>query len=115
LSATSTALVTEAFPPTERGKALGINVTAVYLGLAAGPVLGGVLTEQVGWRSIFYVNIPVAIASLAWGRRLGGERRSGAFRLDQVSCGPPSLSQDAKSTPTRGQARKALTSRRPHH
>ncbi|MBO0894571.1 MAG: MFS transporter, partial [Acidimicrobiales bacterium] len=87
LSATSTALVTEAFPPSERGKALGINVTAVYVGLAAGPVLGGLLTEQVGWRSIFYVNLPVAVASLAWGWRLGGDRRSGPFRLDLAGVG----------------------------
>ena len=76
LSATSTALVTEAFPPAERGKALGLNVTAVYLGLALGPALGGLLTEQVGWRSIFYVNIPVAVASLAWGWRLTSERHT---------------------------------------
>jgi EmrB/QacA subfamily drug resistance transporter len=76
LSATSTALVTEAFPPAERGKALGLNVTAVYLGLALGPVLGGLLTEQVGWRSIFYVNIPVAAASLVWGWRLTTERHT---------------------------------------
>lgn len=82
LSATSTALVTEAFPSSERGKALGINVTAVYVGLAAGPVLGGVLTEQAGWRWIFYVNIPVAVASLAWGWRLADDRRSAPFRLD---------------------------------
>jgi EmrB/QacA subfamily drug resistance transporter len=76
LSATATALVTEAFPEAERGKALGLNVTAVYLGLALGPALGGLLTEQVGWRSIFYVNIPVAAASLVWGWRLTSERHT---------------------------------------
>ncbi len=74
LSATSTALVTEAFPGAERGKALGLNVTAVYLGLAAGPVLGGLLTQQVGWRSIFYVNVPVAAASLVLGWHLRSAR-----------------------------------------
>jgi EmrB/QacA subfamily drug resistance transporter len=70
LSATSTALVTEAFPRSERGKALGLNVTAVYLGLALGPALGGLLTEQVGWRSIFYVNVPVAAAALLLAYRI---------------------------------------------
>ncbi|MBO0894119.1 MAG: MFS transporter, partial [Acidimicrobiales bacterium] len=49
--------------------------------------LGGLLTEQVGWRSIFYVNLPVAVASLAWGWRLGGDRRSGPFRLDLAGVG----------------------------
>lgn len=82
LSATSTALVTEAFPSQERGKALGLNVTAVYVGLSLGPVLGGLLTQYVGWRSIFYVNLPVAAATLAWGWRLGGERRAADANLD---------------------------------
>jgi EmrB/QacA subfamily drug resistance transporter len=77
LSATSTALVTEAFPARERGKALGLNVTAVYLGLALGPALGGLLTEQLGWRSIFYVNVPVAAASLALGWGLTSARHTG--------------------------------------
>ena len=76
VSATSTALVTEAFPPAERGKALGLNVSAVYLGLALGPALGGLLTEQAGWRSIFYVNVPVAAASLIWGWHLTSERHT---------------------------------------
>ena len=80
LSATSTALVTEAFPPAERGKALGLNVTAVYLGLALGPALGGLLTEQVGWRSIFYVNVPVAAASLVLGWGLVSRRHAGRQR-----------------------------------
>jgi EmrB/QacA subfamily drug resistance transporter len=80
LSATATALVTEAFPEAERGKALGLNVTAVYLGLALGPALGGLLTEQLGWRSIFYVNVPVAAASLVWGWRLTGDRHTGRHK-----------------------------------
>jgi EmrB/QacA subfamily drug resistance transporter len=80
LAATSTALVTEAFPENERGKALGLNVTAVYLGLALGPALGGLLTEQVGWRSIFYVNVPVAAASLVLGWGLSSERHTKRHR-----------------------------------
>jgi EmrB/QacA subfamily drug resistance transporter len=61
IGATSTAIVTDVFPPEKRGKALGINVLAVYTGLAVGPTLGGVLVQALGWRSIFYVNIPIGI------------------------------------------------------
>lgn len=56
LFATGTALLTSVFPPGERGRVLGHNVTAVYLGLALGPFLGGFLTQNFGWRSIFLVN-----------------------------------------------------------
>jgi len=60
--ATATAIVTDIFPRNERGKALGINAMAVYIGLAAGPPLGGLLTQAFGWPSIFYINIPIGIA-----------------------------------------------------
>ena len=58
---TGMALVTSAFPPNERGKAIGINVSAVYLGLSAAPFLGGILTQYLGWRSLFYITIPFGI------------------------------------------------------
>ena len=48
---TATAILTSVYPPAERGKALGLNTAAVYLGLSLGPVLGGVLTQQLGWTS----------------------------------------------------------------
>ncbi len=51
---TATAIVSSVFPPHKRGKALGIITTATYIGFAMGPVLGGVLTYNLGWRSIFY-------------------------------------------------------------
>ena len=53
LFATGAAMLTSAFPPGERGKALGLNVASVYLGLSLGPFLGGLLTQHFGWRSIF--------------------------------------------------------------
>jgi EmrB/QacA subfamily drug resistance transporter len=56
---TGTAILTSVFPPQERGRALGINVAAVYLGLSLGPTLGGLLTQQFGWRSVFLVNVPL--------------------------------------------------------
>ena len=56
---TSIAILTSVFQVGERGRALGINVASVYLGLSAGPFLGGFLTEHFGWRSIFLINVPL--------------------------------------------------------
>ena len=50
---TGTAMLISAYPPRERGKILGINIAAVYIGLTIGPFIGGLLTEHVGWRYIF--------------------------------------------------------------
>lgn len=58
------AMLTSVFPAEERGKALGINVAATYAGLSLGPVLGGVLTQHLGWRSIFFINVPLGLAVL---------------------------------------------------
>jgi len=71
---TGTAILTSVYPPQERGRALGINVAAVYLGLSLGPTIGGFLTQQLGWRSVFLTTIPVGvlIVLLVW-RKLPGE------------------------------------------
>lgn len=61
---TNMAILTSVFPPGERGRAMGINVTAVYIGLASGPFLGGLLTRYLGWRSIFAFLIPMGLISL---------------------------------------------------
>ncbi len=61
---TGVAILTSVFPPGERGKAIGWNTAAVYVGLSSGPVLGGFLTAGFGWRSIFWVTIPIAAAAL---------------------------------------------------
>jgi EmrB/QacA subfamily drug resistance transporter len=53
--ATITAILVSAFPVNERGKILGINVTAVYIGLSSGPFFGGIITHNIGWRYIFYL------------------------------------------------------------
>ncbi|MCL7454711.1 MAG: MFS transporter [Anaerolineae bacterium] len=71
---TGVAILTSVFPPGDRGRVLGINVAAVYLGLSVGPSIGGVLTEQLGWRSIFFATVPLGLIALGfviW--RLKGE------------------------------------------
>ena len=71
---TGVAIIASAYPVEERGRALGINVAAVYLGLSLGPFLGGLLTQHFGWRSIFLANLPlglIVITLLLW--KLKGE------------------------------------------
>jgi EmrB/QacA subfamily drug resistance transporter len=58
---TSIAIITSVFPPGERGRAIGIITATVYAGLSLGPFIGGVLTQNIGWPSIFLVNIPLAL------------------------------------------------------
>jgi EmrB/QacA subfamily drug resistance transporter len=53
VSSTATALLVSAYPPAERGKVIGINVASVYVGLSLGPTIGGILTQNLGWRSVF--------------------------------------------------------------
>src|SRR5574341_1903134 len=62
---TGVAILTSVYPPGERGRALGINVAAVYFGLTLGPFFGGFLTQHWGWRSIFLANLPVGVLLIA--------------------------------------------------
>lgn len=62
---TGLAIVTSVYPPQERGKAIGFTIGAVYVGLSLGPALGGIMTEFLGWRSLFYLVIPFGILVLA--------------------------------------------------
>jgi len=59
--ATGVAIISSVFSPGERGRALGINVSAVYMGLSLGPFLGGLLTHYLGWRSVFWINVPLGM------------------------------------------------------
>jgi EmrB/QacA subfamily drug resistance transporter len=53
------AMITRSFPAGERGRALGLNMILLALGVSAGPTIGGILTQTLSWRWIFYVNLPI--------------------------------------------------------
>ncbi len=61
--ATTMAMVVSAFPPSDRGKALGIAIASVYAGISCGPFFGGMLVAWLGWRSIFYLLIPLGVST----------------------------------------------------
>jgi MFS family permease len=56
---TGVTIVASVYPASERGKALGIVLTAVYVGVSSGPFIGGVLTDLLGWRSLFFTNVAI--------------------------------------------------------
>ena len=66
LFANNTAILTDAFPFQERGRALGTNAVAISAGSVFGLVLGGFLTAAAGWRAIFWVNVPIGIVATVW-------------------------------------------------
>ncbi|MFE3181095.1 MFS transporter [Streptomyces violascens] len=84
LSPASLALLAAAYPvPQERIKAIGLWAGLSGIGLAAGPVAGGVLTEAFGWPAIFLVNLPIGVVLLLVGlRRLGESRNPSAPAID---------------------------------
>lgn len=58
------AIIAATFPPSERGRALGLNGMTVALGLALGPSLGGMISSWLGWRWVFFINLPIGMVSL---------------------------------------------------
>ncbi len=76
------AIVTTAFPPRERGKAMGIYAISIAVGLGLGPTLGGLIAQH-SWRYVFFINVPVGITAVFWGYRIipQGVRKAGQ-RLD---------------------------------
>jgi EmrB/QacA subfamily drug resistance transporter len=66
LFSNSAAIITDTFAENERAKALGLNQTSIVVGSVIGLVFGGFLTSYLGWRSIFWVNIPIGIFATIW-------------------------------------------------
>jgi EmrB/QacA subfamily drug resistance transporter len=86
LFASSPALLTEHFPASQRGQALGMQATMTYLGLAFGPALGGWLMQAFSWRVVFYVNVPIGALAMACAIRfIPSQRRHAAVeRFDYL-------------------------------
>ena len=82
---TSLALLLPAFPPERRATAVGLWGAAAAVAAAIGPPLGGLLIEASDWRLVFLVNVPIAIAAIALGRRVLEESR------DETALGLPDL------------------------
>ena len=78
LFSNSAAILTDAFPSNERGKALGINQTSIVAGAVTGLVLGGILAQTVGWRAIFWVNVPIGVFATVWSH----------YKLHEISRAP---------------------------
>ncbi|WP_420422434.1 MFS transporter [Simkania sp.] len=76
LMPTSQALLTHAFPENEHGKAMGVWATLAGVGLVFGPVLGGIIVSLLSWNWIFYINIPIALASFVIVRAVVSESRN---------------------------------------
>jgi EmrB/QacA subfamily drug resistance transporter len=65
MTALGMAIITEVFPPSERGRALGISGSIVSVGIALGPTVGGVMIGRLGWHSVFLVNVPIGVVALS--------------------------------------------------
>jgi len=59
------AIIISAFPPGIRGKIIGWNTTSVYVGLSAAPLMGGILTQTLGWQSLFFINAAAGMLIIA--------------------------------------------------
>jgi EmrB/QacA subfamily drug resistance transporter len=89
----SIAIITEVFPPNQRGRALGINAVTFAVGGVLGPILGGLILSAGSWRWIFFINVPIGLFGTVWAYRTLKEmstRRAGE-RFDPVGAGTFSL------------------------
>lgn len=90
LYATQIAIVSSVFPPQQRGRAIGMTVSMVYLGLSLGPVAGGFLVEYFGWRASFFLHLPLSVVVLVIAAiRVPGDWKadsSGSFDYSGAAC-----------------------------
>jgi EmrB/QacA subfamily drug resistance transporter len=85
--AVNTAMITSVFPASERGRALGLNAVVVALGVSAGPTIGGLITQYLTWRWIFYVNVPIGALVFIMGMRmLTSPHQSNKERFDLLGA-----------------------------
>ena len=77
-------IITATFPPRQRGMAIGIWAGVAAMALAIGPLVGGLITEHIGWNWIFFINVPVGILAVVVTRLVVSESRdtSAVQRLD---------------------------------
>src|SRR3712207_6197266 len=82
--AVSLALLAQEFPGgRERGTAMGVYGATIGIAVAVGPLVGGALTDSIGWESIFFLNVPIGIAAIAITyARLRESRDPNATRID---------------------------------
>ena len=85
LYATQIAIISSVFPGNKRGQYIGILVSIIYIGLASGPLLGGILVDAYGWRASFLVQVPLAITALYLG----------VFKIDVEWRAPPQANNGA--------------------
>lgn len=83
----SLTILTTAYPPQRRGLIVGVYGGLAGLAVAAGPIIGGLVAESLGWHWIFWLNVPVGLAALALGARLLPESRGARERLDLAGVG----------------------------
>ncbi|MEM0350836.1 MAG: MFS transporter [Archaeoglobaceae archaeon] len=79
IASTGIAMLTSAYPPQERGKVLGINTSAVYIGLSSGPFVGGIITQHFGWRTLFIIPTIIALIPIFLAFRVKEEKYGGVF------------------------------------
>ncbi len=84
----SVAILTEVFPPNERGRALGLNAITWSIGGVLGPILGGIILTAADWRWIFFINVPIGIFGALWGYRALHEmsKRNANERFDLIGA-----------------------------
>jgi len=83
LMANGSAILTTAYPEEDRGKALGVLGSVISAGFLTGPILGGFLVEHLGWRSIFFINVPIgAIGIYLSSKVLQNDLSADRARLD---------------------------------
>ena len=91
LMANATALVTDAFPRPELGRALGINAMVIGAGAILGPILGGWLTGY-GWRTVFWFNVPIGLVGVAAAGMILVEQAAATPRSRSTGSAPSSTS-----------------------